>query len=443
MALTPLDIGVCRFFEFSFTLLYPRVFSANELQAASQALLRHYPDLGSRLNLWRTDIMPPRAGQIPDIFASRNVGIQLREIIYASSPSLADVNVKQLDSLFAFSKIFQDPLSAQVFRIQTLFLVDATVVRFVFQHPFCDPCGAFCIARSYFGTLDGRNPLPTVFVKFPLRLRDNIIRDAAAETNVSEGPTLVDKTRRLFTRSWWDLLKKGSTVAKRDTLRPSLTRVDNTLHIPAAQVQQWMADSRRKNINVTEPDLLAAFIYLCAYNNLSVQDFTLTLGSRLEVESQTPIRNDMFLVPIDLERTHHRTDLFLATVPEIAGEVRRTVLQARRPSCMAELTAFYNDPSETPIVPRWIGRDDPQVTVSSWTDLPLFELETKHTHPSFVYADSDVWSWLKWIGLRMDDVIITWAAYVNGHKDGYWIRGRLTEAIWDRMAKTLDPQNTQ
>jgi hypothetical protein len=50
MKLTPLDLGIGRFLEFSFTLVYHEVYAEEDLQAAARALLAKYPLLGSRVN---------------------------------------------------------------------------------------------------------------------------------------------------------------------------------------------------------------------------------------------------------------------------------------------------------------------------------------------------------------------------------------------------------
>lgn len=50
MSLTPLDVGVQRFLEFTVTLVFPEVYSTGQLDAATQALLSEWPTLGSRLN---------------------------------------------------------------------------------------------------------------------------------------------------------------------------------------------------------------------------------------------------------------------------------------------------------------------------------------------------------------------------------------------------------
>ena len=94
-------------------------------------------------------------------------------------------------------------------------------------------------------------------------------------------------------------------------------------------------------------------------------------------------------------------------IPGIAAEVRRTIQEARRQGFMSELLAFYDSSKETPLVPRWLRLDDPQVSVSSWTDFPLFDFDTMDTRPCFAYTAVYAWSWLKTFGIGLDDLVIT------------------------------------
>lgn len=91
------------------------------------------------------------------------------------------------------------------------------------------------------------------------------------------------------------------------------------------------------------------------------------------------------------------------------------------------------------MIPRWIGRKAPQVSVTSWTDLPFFNLDARGTTPSFVFGELDMWGLLKMFGLSMDDIITTWKGQTEEEdgNGGYWIRGRLDKAVWERMAAAI------
>lgn len=77
--------------------------------------------------------------------------------------------------------------------------------------------------------------------------------------------------------------------------------------------------------------------------------------------------------------------------------------------------------------------------MTSWVDLPFFKLDARGTAPSFVFGQLDLWGLLKMVGLSMDDIITTWKGQAEEEdgNGGYWIRGRLDRAAWERMAEAI------
>lgn len=151
------------------------------------------------------------------------------------------------------------------------------------------------------------------------------------------------------------------------------------------------------------------------------------------------MHNSCLLLPINLDSLHDGNQSKPAALPKIAAEVRRTILQARQPECLSKLLQFHANPNTRPMMPRWIGRKASQVSVTSWADLPFFNLDARGTTPSFVFGELDLWGFLKMFGLSMDDIIITWRDQAAGEdgNGGYWIRGRLDKAAWERMAEAI------
>ncbi|KAL4949695.1 hypothetical protein BDW69DRAFT_188053 [Aspergillus filifer] len=368
MVFTSVDTSLSRFSQFNLTLVYPKVFNVGDLQAASRALLRQFPILGSQLSRWRTHTTEPQRARLLIIWADRHVCSILQDLVAVSVLAVAGINVQQLDSLFTFSNTHTDPSGAQVLRIQTVFLLNATVVRFVCQHPLGGSYGVYAIARSYCDLMNGKSIPRDSFERLPF--------------------------------------------------------------VPKHQIQRWVADVKEKELQYAQSDM-------------SVQEFTLKVNIRNQLESRTGIGNHMILVPVDVNETYRKNDFTLPDSPEIAVEVRRTIREARRPGSMSEFLAFYDSFNQAPIVPRWLGLDDPQVTVSFWTRQPLFDLDTMDTKPCLAYPGLDTWSWLRTIGIGMDDLIITWVAYTDGRRNGFWIQGNLSGDVWDRMANAVMPPDTK
>ncbi|RDW58560.1 uncharacterized protein DSM5745_11251 [Aspergillus mulundensis] len=444
MSLTPLDTSLSRFLEFSITLVFPQVYGEDELHGAAQSLLEQWPILSSRLNLLRTDLRASKPGQQPHIFKGNHIDKKLSDVVDVSSINLEHASaspsdtVKRLDSLLNFGNGLNKALRGQVFIVRAVFFLEATVIRFTFQHPLCDASGAHEIAKAYCDILNGNTVEKISFTRFPLTLQDSNSEGAEEkENNAPVIPTVADTARPIFHWSWRYMLRKGTKLLLRDLRRPSCQRVDRTLYIPPVQMETWKEEARRANISVTEHDLLTAFIYQSCYQRspTCTQDFSLILGIRRYLEHQTPLQNACFVLPVAIDYLYNSQKFDLPPLPELAAEIRRTILEARQPQTLSALLEFHSRSTKTPMIPRWIGRDQPQVAVTSWTDLGLYDLDIRGSKPVFVHGQLDLWGVLKKFGLGMDDIVITWKG--PEHEGGYWIRGRLNASAWENMEETL------
>ncbi|KAL4907066.1 hypothetical protein BDW74DRAFT_176668 [Aspergillus multicolor] len=445
MSLTPLDTSVTRFLEFSLTLIFPDVEAEKELRDASRSLLEQWPILASRLNLLRTDLSASKSEQQPDVFSGRKLNKKLSDIVNVSSittdcasPSSSD-KVKQLDGLFNFGNSLKTALRGQVFNIRAVFFLDTTIIRFTFQHPLCDASGAaYAISRRYCDILNSTKIEDISLTRFPLMLKDGIDATAAGkEKDAPKPPAAAETSRDIFRGSWRYMIRKGTKMLLRDLRRPSCKRVDDTFHIPAAQMEAWKEDALKQDNNVTEHDLLTAFIYQSCYqvSPPCAQDFSMILRIRPYLENQTPLQNAWVVLPVAIEHLYESQKSEHASLPKIAAEIHRSIREARRPENLSPLLDFQAHGTTKPMIPRWIGRDQPQVTVTSWTGLGLYDLDIHGSRPVFVHGELDLWGLLKGFGLGMDDIVITWKG--PEPEGGYWIRGRLNASAWEKMARTL------
>ncbi|KAL3440200.1 hypothetical protein BJX65DRAFT_300650 [Aspergillus insuetus] len=435
MKLTPLDLGIGRFLEFSFTLVYPEVYAEEDLKVAARALLAKYPLLGSRVNFLRSELRP-REGV--NIFQSRHIDGSLSDFADLSSSTRTDDNVKSLGKLFAFAKGLWQSLRQPVILIRAVFLNDATVIRFITQHPLCDASGSFAIAQAYCAILNGVEPPDLAFDRPSLKLKDAFTQT----TNDNQpypppGPSVLDRLRSMFRWSLRSFNNKGGQQSLRDIFHPSDKRVDHTFHVPSEKMRVWRENAREHGFNVTENDLLTAFIHQATYQPNTVQDFSLILGIRRELENDMPMHNSCFLIPIDMASAQSQSKDTSASLNDIAAEVRRAIVESRHPHMLTQLLEYYSKPTIRPMMPQWYGRRAPQSVVTSWTHLPFFKLEIQGTKPSFFNGELDMWEFLKKFGVAMDDCSITWKADA-GERPGYCIRGRLHRDAWRRMEEMLD-----
>ncbi|CEL06560.1 hypothetical protein ASPCAL09733 [Aspergillus calidoustus] len=147
-----------------------------------------------------------------------------------------------------------------------------------------------------------------------------------------------------------------------------------------------------------------------------------------------PMHNSCFLIPIDMASAEAQPKDTPASLPDMAAEVRRAIVEARRPDMLPQLLGYYSKPTTRPMMPQWYGRRAPQSVVTSWTHLPFFELDIKGTKPSFSNGELDMWDFIKKFGVAIDDCSIMWKADPGER----CIRGRLHRDAWRRMEEMLD-----
>ena len=156
----------------------------------------------------------------------------------------------------------------------------------------------------------------------------------------------------------------------------------------------------------------------------------------------------------------------------IASHIRSTISSSRNTLTIQQITHQQRNVASTPFVPVHYGVHAPQISVSSWTDLPLFDFEfpvaasepnptdalvqndgnvkpgTKSTievkvtpitapatqNPVFVSCGVNLCPVLSLGGLTIDDTILTWKD--PGRADGeggMWMQGHMDEEIWKRL----------
>ena len=117
----------------------------------------------------------------------------------------------------------------------------------------------------------------------------------------------------------------------------------------------------------------------------------------------------------------------------IASHIRSNITDARRPPVVRQIIEQHKDAKSTPFRPAHYGSPEPNIIVSSWTHLPLFDLEfpssTKDKMIKPAYAQCSVNSCpLNMGGLTFDNGIFTWSS-----SEGFWMQGNLEERIWKRF----------
>ncbi|KAL4875246.1 hypothetical protein BJY04DRAFT_202490 [Aspergillus karnatakaensis] len=89
----------------------------------------------------RSKIRTSTPSNADDISCEKHIDMPLGDIFQLGNQSRANDYIKKLDQLFGFAGEIRRELRQQVLCIRALFFQDATVVRFIFQHPLSDASG--------------------------------------------------------------------------------------------------------------------------------------------------------------------------------------------------------------------------------------------------------------------------------------------------------------
>ena len=122
----------------------------------------------------------------------------------------------------------------------------------------------------------------------------------------------------------------------------------------------------------------------------------------------------------------------------LAIHIRRAVHEGQQPECIGEIVDQHKILKKSPMVPKSYGSRAAQPRIASWKSLPLYNLDIQGESPLFVHGSVDYCGLLRETKTRLDDFLVTWKAQdQDGEDGGYWVHGRLPEAVWRRMADDL------
>lgn len=127
------------------------------------------------------------------------------------------------------------------------------------------------------------------------------------------------------------------------------------------------------------------------------------------------------------------------SITRLATHIRHTVDEAQQPECIGEVVEQHRQLKKNPMVPKTYGGRAAQPRIASWKGLPLFDIDIQGETPLFVQGSVDYCGILRETKCHLDDLLVTWKGQGrDGGEGGYWIHGRLPEAVWRSMADTLN-----
>ncbi|RAH81602.1 hypothetical protein BO86DRAFT_399736 [Aspergillus japonicus CBS 114.51] len=473
MELSPLELSFSRQLEVHLTVALPIKLTPEECLAATRQLITEYPILGTRLNLKagfrshtndRSRFVKGKhtPSKLGTIFRARTVNLHLEEFVPSNTAELCPIKAepepvfydpKVLENLVQFKGGRHD--GRQALSIRTVHLRDACVIQFIVQHALSDAGGIHWIARTYCALLSGTHSRDTA-IRPEFQLKPDMIeagRSVAADDDTPDHPIAVRYSQG-FQVSWARFLVAYLRQRFWAICPTSARRVRRMLFVPQSWIDGWMAQARSRGVQVTEHDLLMAFVYQSAFTPAAKAKgahtgliFTLNIQPHL-ASVPGALTNPWINVPVSpiAPGTSSASDDLIDT----AHHIRQTIQDARNPVCVAQIIDQHLPVRDTPAVPRGYGSRTPRVALTSWCHLPWYGLDVKGTTPLFVLGNTRLSRPLTKMGVRMDDGLTTCKARASartgnadgvgdeGRQAGYWLQGRVNEGIWTRMMEKLN-----
>ncbi|KAJ5543394.1 hypothetical protein N7535_005822 [Penicillium sp. DV-2018c] len=432
----PLDMGFARPLEFTLSVVVRNNPSPLDFQFAADTLVSQWPVLNLRMDPLKTKFLDPTdPGDLTDVWAGRTLKQDLSEIIHLSSnreyPQMVDSD--SLNDVLDFGYGLLHAWKQRVFAIRTVFLTDACIIGFKFLQPLCDANGAHHIIQAYCSLLRGERITHTVHVRPPLSLKSEVLEKCA---EMIEPHQIADLHKHTMHRTWLAGIGALGKQIWRNICYRSERRVAKTMFIPQRTIQNWLKEAESQKAKVTEHDILVAFIFTAALHPPKVHTFGIAIDISKHIQSEANLYNPWYMMP--LPDPMPSSEYSPPSLIQMATHIRRTLNEAQQPECIGEVVEQHKTPKRKPMIPKSYGGRAAQPRIASWKSLPLFDLDIQGENPLFVQGSVDYCGLLRETKSHLDDLLVTWKAQgMEEGKGGYWVHGRLPEAVWRHMADEL------
>ncbi|PSS27477.1 hypothetical protein M430DRAFT_14748 [Amorphotheca resinae ATCC 22711] len=375
-----LDLGAPRFLELQVTLVLRQLFDTELLKSTALALVATWPVLSKRINLARTEFLPSQEPELEGLWKERKLDKTFDEAFPGHKDAVAQhvVDSTILNQLVYFSEGLKDQLFPRALTIRVTSLNDACLIHFTVQHPLCDANGTYHIINAYCALLQGKTIEP-LRPRQPLKLREENIPNSPPPQTKTEEPTAV-RHKIFFSNGWIPLLMGG--VRQRINQWRGPKRVERTALIPNFVIDKLAKDAEAAGIRVTKHDLLMAWIYKCTMPEMSQLaakkaagppqfSFVMNVGRLLQQNAE--FHNLWLVIPTPDPEVEALPKC--PPVIQAASHIRAAIVDARRPAPVQQIIDQHSNVRNSPLGPVDWGCQEPNVVVSSWTNIPLYDLD--------------------------------------------------------------------
>ncbi|KFY41030.1 hypothetical protein V494_03237 [Pseudogymnoascus sp. VKM F-4513 (FW-928)] len=427
-----LDLGVARFANLELSFVLRQAFDVEVLKSTALNLVKTWPALSERMYLTRYGFSPSKDPELEGMWNARTIDSTLNEALPYLKDAPRVVDSTLLDKLLTFDTTLKEQLYPRALSISVASLKDACLIKFVIQHTFCDASGLYRIVEAYCRLLSG-GTIRSMKPRVPLDLADEDTHDPKAPPEPS-----AERCDGYFAHGWGALVGAAWTQWRNQRQGPN--RVVKTAMIPNFVIDKLAKEAEAEGIRVTRHDLLMAWIYVATMPEIPTlaqkkaagpPQFSFTLNIARQLKENSDFHNPWILViSPDVEATE-----LSARTPIIASakHFRSVISDVRRPEPVRQIIRKHDNVRSTPLGFKDWGSIEPNVTLSSWTNLPMYDLEFaspggSKVSPEFVQITILACPLVGMLGASVADAILTWVS-----KDGFWLQGTLDEKLWKRI----------
>ena len=228
-----------------------------------------------------------------------------------------------------------------------------------------------------------------------------------------------------------------------------------TLLIPNVIINKLAKIAEATGIRVTRHDLLMALVHeVCprycrakphtefhlqaalpgteqTKGSLTIPQFSFVMNMSKLLRHAPVLHNPWVIISIPRFTLPHTQKT--QAIIQVAKHIRSTISDARRPQAIRQIIDQHKKARSKPMRPRHFASPEPNIILSSWTDLPLFDLEFptglkgRTIKPTYMQCTANVVP-INLGGLMWEDGIFTWSSH-----EGFWMQGNLDERIWERL----------
>ena len=305
--------------------------------------------------------------------------------------------------------------------------------------------------KAYCDLLQGRDIAHPDF-SISLDLLSNVEDEKSATDPLPEPAAL--RHAEYFNHGWSAVV--AGAFRHRVHGRSGPPRSNKTFLVPKGILDRLAAAAKSAGVRVTRHDLLLALIHEVSHSS-TPQFSLLTVRTQVSMAGphipKSPLSPPQFSFIMNFSRMLRNEPILhnpwiLVILPEfipsedaqttrtlqIAKHIRSTIIDARRPQVVKQIMEQQKNVRAHPAVPVHYAAHEPQISISSWTHIPLFDLEFASDRdgeilkPTYAQCSVNLCPLLSLGGLTIDDAILTWVS-----EEGFWMQGNIDDRIWGRL----------